>query len=655
MRPLRGLPAFLLAAIALGASAAAAGDDPLAERILLFRSEISVKPDASLEVRETIRGRAAGVEIRHGIYRDFPTRYRVSDGSQRTVPFTVASVERDGRPEPWHTAGRENGVRVYLGDKDRLVEPGEHTWVITYRTARQLGFFAEHDELYWNVTGNGWIFPIDEAEARVTLPADPRGDVRLEAYTGPFGSKERAYAASWEPASRSASIRATRGLAPYEGLTVVVMWPKGVVAEPTRSDRLRWMLDDSRATIAGALGFLAVLVYYLVAWFRVGRDPERGVIVTLFAPPQGLSPAAVRYLKRMAFDAKVFAAAVVQMAVKGHLVIENVGGTYTLRRTLPGRMPLDPVEKKIAERLFNDVESVTLEQTQHLRIGDSLSLLREHLKRSSDRVHFLLNRGHFIVGVVISVGVLAATLLLSPGESGGAGGFLTVWLLGWSVGVGALGARVAGAWRMVLSGAGRRQLALPGAVFLTLFSIPFLFGEIVGIRALFAVGGVHLGILLLCLIGVNLFFDRLLKAPTPAGRALLDRIEGFERFLSATEEDRINRLQGPRRTPELYERLLPFAIALDLEQRWSEQFAEELAAAGSEGRTAGTYTPTWYHGDFGGQGWSPAAFSGSVGSALGGAISSSSTAPGSRSGGGGGGGGGGSSGGGGGGGGGGGW
>ena len=150
------------------------------------------------------------------------------------------------------------------------------------------------------------------------------------------------------------------------------------------------------------------------------------------------------------------------------------------------------------------------------------------------------------------------------------------------------------------------------------------------------------------LAGVNALFHYLLKAPTSSGRTLLDRIEGFERYLAATEADRINRMQGPQRTPALYEKLLPYAIALDLEERWSEQFADVLARAGEAGQA---WAPGWYHGDFGAHGWSPASFAGSVGGALSGAISSSSTAPGSSSGGGGGG----SSGGGGGGGGGGGW
>ncbi len=636
----------------------AAAQDTNGERILSFLSEVEIRPDTSLMVRETIRARALGAQIKRGIYRDFPTRYQGPGGEEHVVPFDVVGVERDGRPEPWHTEGRDNGVRVYTGDQNVFLEDGEHTWVITYRTDRQLGFFEDHDELYWNATGNGWVFPIDEAEARVTLPADPGEGVRLTAYTGPQGSREGAFSASWDAAARTAAFRATRGLGANEGLTVVVMWPKGVVAEPSRARHLLWSLGDNRGAIVGALGLLAVLAYYVVTWSRVGRDPSRGVIVTLYDPPPGLSPAAVRYLKRMRFDQKAFAATLVQMAVKGHLEIEERAGAYTLRRSGPGAAPLAAEERAIAAKLFSGGESVALAQANHARVGGALQSLRTHLGTTLDKVYFRLNRGHLAGGVLLSAAVLAATLLAVPGPQAGASGFLSLWLLGWSIGVGVLGFQVARAWRVALSSPGRRVAGVGGALFLTLFALPFFAGEMVGIGALVSQGSPAYAGLLLGLAGVTVLFNHLLKAPTSSGRTLLDRIEGFERFIAATEADRINRLQGPERTPALYERLLAYAIALDLEERWSEQFADVLARAGEApgtGRGRG-YSPAWYHGDFGAGGWSPAAFAGSLGGSLSGAIASSSTPPGSRSGGGGGGGGGGgSSGGGGGGGGGGGW
>ena len=140
------------------------------ERILHYLSDVLVQSDGALDVTETIRVRSEGARIDHGIYRDFPTRYTSRFGAQMRVGFEVVSVKRDGAEEPWHSERQGNGVRVYMGSAETHVPPGEHVYEMRYRTTRQLGFFEDHDELYWNATGNGWLFPIDVAEARIRLP-----------------------------------------------------------------------------------------------------------------------------------------------------------------------------------------------------------------------------------------------------------------------------------------------------------------------------------------------------------------------------------------------------------------------------------------------------------------------------------------------------
>ncbi len=167
------------------------------EVIRLFRSEISVAPDASMTVHETIRVRAAGSAIQHGIFRDFPTRYRDRFGNRVTVGFNVSRVLRDGRPEPYRLEPIDNGIRIRIGRADFTLSPGEYTYEIFYETNRQLGFFPDHDELYWNVTGSDWAFPIERAEARVQLPAGIAHDtIRVEGYTGPAGAKNQDYRAA---------------------------------------------------------------------------------------------------------------------------------------------------------------------------------------------------------------------------------------------------------------------------------------------------------------------------------------------------------------------------------------------------------------------------------------------------------------------------
>jgi hypothetical protein len=227
---------------------------------------------------------------------------------------------------------------------------------------------------------------------------------------------------------RTATIRATRALAPQEGLTIVVSFPKGIVTAPSRADRLRWAVRDNRGAVAGALGLIVVLLYYVIAWVRVGRDPERGVIVVGYDPPQGLSPAAVRYLRRGRFDTKAFAAEVVGIAVKGHLAIDREGQSYTLRATAPGRQPLTAEETKLVGKLFGGKESVALTPANHARVGGAVSLLRSHLRTSIDRIHLLMNRGHLAGGIGLSG--LTVPRPCSPSGPQAAGGFLSLaaWL-----------------------------------------------------------------------------------------------------------------------------------------------------------------------------------------------------------------------------------
>lgn len=164
MRCLAGIAALLFAFVASAPAHAAA------ERILDFDSRIEVGADGVLTVTETIRVTAFGLSIKRGIYRDFPTVYSRPDGGTHGVGFTVLEVLRDGEPEIWFQKPYGNMQRVYIGRKDVLLRPGDYTYRITYRTTRQIGFFDEHDELYWNVTGNSWALPIRDVRATVTLP-----------------------------------------------------------------------------------------------------------------------------------------------------------------------------------------------------------------------------------------------------------------------------------------------------------------------------------------------------------------------------------------------------------------------------------------------------------------------------------------------------
>jgi uncharacterized membrane protein YgcG len=635
--PERGKSIFALLLLAFATTALAD------ERNLAFHSDITVDADAGMRVDETIRVHAEGDQIRHGIYRDFPTRYKDRFGNRVRVDFEPEGVTRDGKPEPFRTESQANGVRVYFGSSDTLLETGDYDYVFHYRTARQLGFFDDHDELYWNVTGNGWDFPIDTASADVTLPGSVEpSELTVEAYTGEQGAKGRDYVASADARSH-ATFHATRTLAPHEGLTIVVGFPKGIVAAPTSAMRTTWFLRDNGGALVGGIGLLLMWAYFLFEWQRVGRDPKPGVIIPQYEAPDGFTPGTLRHVERMAYDNRCFAADLVDLAVRGRVEIRKDGSGYTLTRRSAGTGDALPEpEAGLLAELLGSRATLELRQSEHTTIAAAIKQHQDTLKANVVGRYFRTNSKLVIPGALIALVALLAGVFVHGAAPELAGtGFMLVWLGGWSLGVGALVASVISAWRSP-PGIGTYASAL----FLTLFSLPFVAGEIAGIGMFAMFTGVGLTIIAVLLVATNFAFFHWLKAPTIEGRQLLDRIAGLRLYLGVAERDTLAAQKAPPMTVDEFQRFLPYALALGVEKTWADRFA---AAVGPAAAAAAASAIGWYRGGGGYSGLTD--FTSGLGSSLSGAISSSSTAPGSSSGGGGGG----SSGGGGGGGGGGGW
>src|SRR5437016_2121358 len=231
------------------------------ERITDFSSEIRISPTGALTVTENISVNAEGDRIEHGIFRDFPTTY-TKQGRRIHVGFDVLSVALDGHNEPYSVEGIDDGERVKIGDPNTLLSTGAHRFTLTYATDRQIGFFGDYDELYWNVTGNFWAFPIERAEALIELPNGAR-IIRSSAYTGATGS--RAQNARSESAAQS-SIRfaTTMPLQAEEGLTVAVAFSKGAVLPPSPAELRSEFIRDNAAAVAACAGVFLMLVYFVI-------------------------------------------------------------------------------------------------------------------------------------------------------------------------------------------------------------------------------------------------------------------------------------------------------------------------------------------------------------------------------------------------------
>ena len=595
------------------------------ERILHFISDVKVERNGELLVTETIRVQAEGREIRRGILRDFPTVYTARNGRRVEVGFEVLSVTHGGNDETYKLERLSNGVRIRIGSAERTVPLGANTYVIRYRTTRQIGFFEDFDELYWNATGTGWTFPIDVAEARITLP-EPVNFTQSAFYTGPQGAAGKD-AAVIEQRPGVIVFRTTRPLPARNGLTVAAAWPKGIVTPPSQAQLARYWLRDNMPAFIGGFGCLLLLAYLAYAWWKVGRDPRRGTIIPLFTPPKGMSAPAVRYVANMDFDDRTFSAGILDLAVHGGVRLVDVGKDMQLNK-VDGARDLAPGVAAMSDKLFAAGSTLSLNNTNHKKVSAAKSALQGKLSELYHGKLFSNNYGWTAAGMVLWL-VLAAAVVVSV--------FLTY------------GERLGGA---MLFGT---AFAAPALIVMAFFVLGLVYGRTSFLTFLFgflftfvfvAVGvGVIMGtayevtqsflsIHAVAMLAPTLMTPLLaiafvlLKARTVVGRKVMDDIEGFKQYLGVAEEDRLNYLHPPEKTPELFERYLPYAVALDVENRWAERFTGVLAAAAA----AGAATAAWYSGraDIASN---PGRFANRIGSTLSTTVAAASTAPGSSGGG----------------------
>jgi hypothetical protein len=602
---------------------------PLAaqERILSYDTEIAVRADGSLDVAENITVRAEGSSIRRGIYRDFPTKYRDRFGNRVRVDLEVLGVERNGEPEAWFTERQSNGVRINTGGDDYLPSlPGEYTFTIRYRTTRQLGFFESHDELYWNAIGTGWDFPVESGSVVVRLP-EPVAVEQLsaEGYTGPQGAQGAAYTASM-PAPGTARYALTQRLEAREGFTVVLTFPKGLIAEPTIADRVGWFLRDNAGVLVALAGLLALLLYSVLKWRRVGRDPRPGVIIPRYEPPAQQTPASLRYLRRMGYDMRCFSADLLALAVAGHVRIHQTGRRgkeWRLERTDPATARADRAIPLPGAGDPHGTAAMRAVAAEGAAVEGAAAAERAAAAEPAADPD----------DVALRVPVSGATAPLQPTQRP---------LLDKLFPTGRRELKLTNKEAATVSGAQQAHTkaldhVLHPRYFQRNTSAVWLGVAIIvvtGIAAFSVSGGAGIPAIIAVLLVMWLalaLFARLVRAPTEQGRRLLDEIEGLKLYLGVAERDDLARLQSPAAPPQLdadrYEALLPYAVALEVEDAWTKKFT---IAVGAAAVAAATQRMGWYAGS--GRAADLGSFTRAIGSSLTSSIASASTPPGSSSG-----------------------
>jgi uncharacterized membrane protein YgcG len=501
------IPALLLLVHAPQLPAQSAPGRSLA--IERFDADIVVRPDGSVDVTERIAARFTGSW--NGIFRTIPVEYRNPQGFNWTLRLDDVRVTDDAGQALEYETSREGHFLKY---KIRVPGARDATRVVLlhYRAENGLRFFPEHDELYWNVTGDEWDIPIEAAAARITLPPAATG-LRAIAFNGAYGAT--AQDAVVETEGTTVRVTLPQPLGFHEGLTAVVGWNPGVVARPTETDRA---IDFAESNWPLAIP-PAVFLIMLALWSRVGRDPRRLPAPVQYEPPAGLTPAEAGTLVDESADMRDVTATMVDLAVRGHLRIEEqeqsaLLGLIKRREYLFHRLeptdarPLLPHETQVLGGIFAGGAT-------QVRLSELENEFYQHLPGVKERIfRRLVERGLYrsrpdrVKHVWIGAGVLLGAAIALVGASWGASQGLQPF--------------------------------------------PFLLAGLVS--------GLIVGL-----------FARVMPARTVAGARALERLLGFEEFLNRVEKDRFERVV---KTPELFERYLPYAMALGVERKWARAFRD---------------------------------------------------------------------------------
>lgn len=487
-----------------------------------FQADIQVLKNGQILVTETIRPRFTGSW--NGLKRHIPVEYRTPQGFNYTLLVDLVSVTDEHQSPLKYESSRERHYKIF-----KIWLPSAQdttkTLILTYRVSNGLKYFEDHDELYWNVTGDEWDVPIKSAEARVLLPAGTTG-VKALAFTGTYGAREQQ--ADVRITGPEILYHMTRPLGFREGLTAVVGWDKGVVAEPD-SFQQAGMVIQSNWPVAFPVVIFGLMLYL---WYTRGRDPRRRPITVAYEPPEKLTPAELGTLIDNSPDLRDITATLVDLAVRGFLRIEErqesrllglwSDTTFHLHRLkAPSEWTdLRPHEQEIMNGIFSsstdDVVALSeLKNRFYIYLnGIRASLFKQLLSRGyyasrPDRVKQI----YMALAIVVAIASFFGSIILQNS-----------------------------------------------------YGIALQTSFLSGLAASLIVLG----------------FGWFMPARTTRGVRALEQILGFEEFLTRVESDRFQRVI---KTPQMFEKFLPFAMALGVEQNWGRAFE-------------GIYTtpPTWYQG-----------------------------------------------------------
>ena len=534
------------------------------ERVLSFHADIEVDTSSIITVKESIKIYATGIIFKRGITRSIPVEKIDSAGNTRVLDYKILSVEKDGEVSKYHTDESNGKITIYVGEKSVFLNDGEHDYTITYRMSGQIGFFNDHDEIYWNVNGFGWDLPFDQVSSRITLPTS--GEIIQNAcYTGSYGSNS-SNCSSTILSDNSIRFNA-ENINARENLTVAVGFKKGIVRQPPPPPPPTFFQKFGLLVVSGLISFL-LLFYYGFTWLKFGVDPVKPTVYPQFDVPENLTPASVGMIDKQRYYGDLITGSILNLAVNGFVKIEedfenHLFGLFKSKRYLIHKLRSDTQEPQNEEgvllsKLFSSNSTLVLDGKYDKKVESAVKGFKSSLRKQHNSLIYQgMNFKYWLAPILTIIAYIFFFIFLASNYFKGEN---------------------------------------DGLVFFLFILVNIIF---------------------------FLIYQYIIRKPTLEKLKLKSLIDGFKMYMSAAEEKQIAHFNPPDLTPEIFEKLLPYALVLGAEDVWGEKFQNLI----DKSIIDQNYHPTWYVGNI----VNFSAFNHSLNSSLSNSISNSATPPSSSS------------------------
>ena len=349
------------------------------EKIKNFNVDLTVNNDATVTVKEKIDYFLP--ESKHGIFRVIPNRYldKTQNKYFKTPISSISIKDRNGTPIPFSQSQAGGGLELKIGDADKTVS-GDFEYDISYTVSGIINNFTDHDELYYNATGNDWEVPIGAVSAKVLLPGQvSENDLQKSCFTGITGGDEQNCSAT--VSGNTITYQSTTG-----PLTIVAGWNKGLITATTR----QYEKSYRHESVWFWLIPLFVLILMLILYFRKGKDPfGRGTIVPEFESPDDLKAAELGSLLNEQVDNNDISATLIDLAIRGYIKIKKTDKKYAIVKIKEADGKTLDYEKKLLEAILEGKIEASLDD---IDIGSEISEIKDTIyQEMADKKYFVQN------------------------------------------------------------------------------------------------------------------------------------------------------------------------------------------------------------------------------------------------------------------------